>query len=74
MDNSKNIDDGDVVVFESQGAVVENNDEKNKTGLVNINTADETKLQELPGIGSSTASKIVNYRNENRKIQKNRRY
>lgn len=33
--------------------------------LVNINTADETLLESLPGIGSSTAHKIVADREEN---------
>lgn len=69
LDNSENIDDGDVVVMESAGVgVLNENEGEGKTGLININTANETKLQELPGIGSLTASKIVNYRNENRKI------
>ena len=34
-------------------------------GLVNINTATQTELETLPGIGPSTALKIINYRNEN---------
>lgn len=33
--------------------------------LVNINTASETELQTLNGIGASTAKKIVDYRNQN---------
>ena len=35
------------------------------TKLVNINTANETELQTLSGIGASTAKKIVDYRNQN---------
>lgn len=35
---------------------------------VNINTADITKLCTLPGIGDSTAQKIIDYRNENGKF------
>lgn len=34
-------------------------------GLVNINTADETKLCSLPGIGLSRAQAIIAYREEN---------
>ena len=34
-------------------------------GLVNINTATQTELETLPGIGPSTALKIINYRKEN---------
>lgn len=36
-----------------------------KTQKVNINTALQTELETLPGIGPSTALKIINYRNEN---------
>lgn len=35
---------------------------------VNINTATQTELETLPGIGPSTALKIINYRNENGKF------
>lgn len=31
-------------------------------GRVNINTADETGLQEIPGVGPATAKKIISYR------------
>lgn len=33
-------------------------------GLININTADETKLCELPGVGESRARAIIQYRKE----------
>lgn len=33
-------------------------------GLVNLNTADETALQTLPGIGPELASRIVAYRRD----------
>ena len=36
--------------------------------MVNINTASETELQKLPGIGNSIASRIVAYRKENGKF------
>ncbi len=38
---------------------------KPEAGLVDINSADENDLQELPGIGPSTAGKIVADREEN---------
>ena len=34
-------------------------------GLVNINSADAAQLETLPGIGASTAEKIIAYRDEN---------
>ena len=40
------------------------------SGLININTADSAALQELTGVGPSTAEKIINYRNENGKFDR----
>ena len=37
-------------------------------GIVNINTATQTELESLPGIGPSLALKIINYRKENGKF------
>lgn len=39
------------------------------SGKVNINKATATELTTVPGIGSSTAEKIVTYRNENGKFK-----
>lgn len=40
-----------------------------KQGLININTADSTALQKLPGVGPATAEKIISYRSENGKFK-----
>lgn len=37
---------------------------------VNINTANQSELEELPGIGPSIASKIIEYREQNGKFEK----
>ena len=44
------------------------NEDKTEKLMVNINTANETELQKLPGIGSSIASRIIAYRKENGKF------
>ena len=41
---------------------------KSGTSIVNINKANQTELETLPGIGPSIALKIINYRNENGKF------
>ena len=40
-----------------------------KSNIVNINSATQTELEMLPGIGPSIASKIISYRNENGKFR-----
>lgn len=46
------------------------NETKEKSKIVNINTATIDELQEIPGIGESTAQKIITYRKENGKFTK----
>lgn len=38
---------------------------KDKSELININTASVSKLEELPGVGSTIANSIISYREEN---------
>lgn len=45
-----------------------NSSEKSKNSMVNINTATQTELETLPGIGPSLALKIINYRQEQGKF------
>ena len=58
------IDETYKYITSSSGATEENkgNGEFSK---VNINTATQTELETLPGIGPSTSLKIINYREEN---------
>ena len=49
---------------------VENEIIENNSNSININTADISKLITLPGIGESTAQKIITYREENGKFKK----
>lgn len=49
--------------------VIESNNSASKSEKVNINTASQTELETLSGIGPSTALKIINYREENGKFE-----
>lgn len=46
-----------------------NNEIQSNDGLVNINTADESKLSSLEGIGQSKAKAIIEYRTKNGKFK-----
>ena len=55
---------GKSIVIES--GMDENNNQNTK---VNINTANKEKLETLPGIGETTAQKIIEYREQNGKFK-----
>lgn len=52
-------------VLDTPTSYTTNNSDSNK---ININKASQTELETIPGIGPSTALKIINYRNENGKF------
>lgn len=70
----KNVDNTDAYVSKENSNIDNNNKNINtskstsKTTKININTASQTELETLPGIGTSTALKIINYRKENGKF------
>ena len=47
---------------------LDSKESKSTTSKVNINKASQNELESLPGIGPSTASKIIKYREENKKF------
>ena len=51
--------------LEKSNSTEEKSAEKSKSSLVNINTADSSELQSLPGIGPTIAKSIVEYREKN---------
>ena len=48
---------------------ISNNTGSTKSTKININKATEAELETIPGIGPSTALKIITYRNENGKFK-----
>ena len=69
--NVPNINDKEIVTEETVSTVSNsNNIQQKKQNIVNINSASQTELETLPGIGPSIASKIVNYRKEKGKFSK----
>ena len=46
------------------------NRDTNNENTVNINTATQTELETIPGVGPSTALKIIDYRKENGNYKK----
>ncbi len=57
-------------ITEDAGENVIQNDTTSKQEKVNINTASQTELETLNGIGPSTALKIINYRQQNGNFKK----
>lgn len=66
--NINNKDENNAYVTNDSGynIIVDNgNNAKNGGGKVNINSASQTELETLEGIGPSTAAKIIEYREKN---------
>ncbi len=58
------------VIQENSGTEINQNTKNSKQEKININTAGQEELEKLPGVGASTATKIINYRKENGKFNK----
>lgn len=53
-----------------KGIIVSNESNESSSSIVNINTASQTELEELPGIGPSISSRIIEYRNQKGNFKK----
>ena len=77
------LEDGEKIYIPKKGENIENtnisisnsnndlyyNSSLQKNNKININKATQTELETIPGIGPSTALKIINYREENGKFK-----
>ena len=62
---------GEYITEESgikEDVTTKNNQARSQTQTINLNKATKEELQTLQGIGEATAQKIIQYREENRKI------
>lgn len=70
---NENLNQVDLISSEAGQNIVVNSlgtNEEENNAKVNINTANKEKLETLPGIGETTAQKIIDYREQNGKFTK----
>jgi len=65
------LEDGEKIYIPKIGEqIIEKESDSFSSEKININKASQTELETIPGIGPSTALKIINYRKENGKFSK----
>ena len=63
--NANTNSNSDALNNNNNSSLSEKKDSASTSNLININTADINKLQELPGVGPATAGNIISYREQN---------
>ena len=67
--NEENDSEDYITEDSGKGVILSEESNNSSSSIVNINTANEAELEQLPGIGPSISSKIVEYRNKNGKFK-----
>ena len=62
-------DENYIMEGSGKGVIISDENQGNSNGLININTATQVELEELPGVGASISSRIVDYRSKNGKFK-----
>ena len=70
IDDMKNNKDSNYIIENSGSGVIISEENEISNTIININKANQTELETLPGIGPSLADRIINYREEKGKFSK----
>ena len=67
--NEEKTDEDYITEDSGKGVIISDDINSISNSIININTASESELEQLPGIGPSISSRIVEYRNKNGKFK-----